>query len=145
MSRDEHNQAEAGTIRYIDSIFGEGMGAKHVFFLEHLHNDSLREMIHRYHMLEADTRHLSIEENYLIGVAVLCATRNYGTAAMFAKTLMHLRVPQEKILEALARLAMWVGGLHAAEASFHIQKAVREYQTQGLASMDAWFPEVKDR
>ncbi len=128
------------TALYLDSLFGEGAGTKHSAFLERLENDHLREMIHRYHSLEGDTRELSVADNYLIGLAVLCATKSYGTAGMFAKTLLHLGVRREKILEVLARLAMWVGGLHAVEATLHVQKALTEYETQGLAAMAAWFP-----
>ena len=128
------------TIAYIDGIFGEGAGTRHTEFLNRIENGPLREMIHRYHGLQGDTRHLSLAENYLIGMAVLSATRSYGTAAIFAKTLMHLGVPRAKILEAMARLAMWVGGLHAADATLHVQMAIREYETKGLASLDRWFP-----
>jgi alkylhydroperoxidase/carboxymuconolactone decarboxylase family protein YurZ len=140
MSDRNDDKVVAVTVAFIDGVFGKGAGAKHTAFLSRIDNDALREMIHRYHGLESDTRHLSLTENYLIGVAVLSATKDYGTAAMFAKTLMHLGVPRAKILEALARLAMWVGGLHAAEASLHIQKAIREYETNGLASLNPWFP-----
>jgi hypothetical protein len=35
---------------------------------------------------------------------------------------------------------MWVGGLHAVEASMHVQKALAEYETKGIASLEAWFP-----
>jgi hypothetical protein len=35
---------------------------------------------------------------------------------------------------------MWVGGITAAEAAAHIQKAIGEYERCGLASLDAWFP-----
>ena len=96
--------------------------------------------LHSYHVLESDTRYLSITENYLLGMVVLCAQRAFGPAAMFAKTLLHLGVAREKLLEAIARLAMWVGGIAAAEAAAHIQKAIGEYEQRGLASLDAWFP-----
>lgn len=128
------------TVRYVDGIFGEGSGEKHVRFLERIENPALRETVHRYHELEADTRHLSVEENYLIGLCVLCAQRNFGTAAMFAKTLRHLGTRRERILEALGRLSMWAGGLLAAEASMQIQKALDEYEERGPASLSAWFP-----
>ena len=129
------------TADHLDAMFGAGAGEKHARFLELIVNDSLREMIHRYHAIEADTERLSLEENYLIGMCVLCAGRSYGTAAMFAKTLLHLQVPKEKILEAVARLAMWIGGLPAVEATFIIQKAVPEYEEMGFAALAAWFPE----
>lgn len=129
------------TERYVDELFGQGSGEKHVQFLERVQNEALREMVHRYHAMEADTRHLSLHENYLIGMCVLCAGKHYGTAAMFAKTLLHLGMSKEKLLEAVARLSMWVGGLPAVEASFVIQKAIREYEEQGFASLAAWFPE----
>jgi hypothetical protein len=129
------------TQKHLDAMFGEGAGEKHGRFLDLIVNDSLREMIHRYHAVEADTERLSLEENYLIGMCVLCALRSYGAAAMFAKTLLHLDVPKEKILEAVARLGMWIGGLAAVEATFAIQKAVREYEELGFAALAAWFPE----
>ena len=129
------------TEKYVDSIFGEGTGKKHLRFLERLPNDGLRDMILRYHPLEANTQYLSLEENYLIGMSVLCAGKSYATAAMFAKTLLHLKVPKEKLLEAVARLSMWIGGLPAVEATFVIQKAIREYEEQGFASLSLWFPE----
>jgi alkylhydroperoxidase/carboxymuconolactone decarboxylase family protein YurZ len=102
-------------------------------------------MLHSYHVLEADTRHLSVEDNYLLGMVVLCALRNYGPAGMFAKTLVHLGVPRDRLLEATARLAMWVGAIAAAEAAAHIQKAIREYEQHGLAALAAWFPAAEPR
>lgn len=129
------------TEAYLDPLFGAGAGERHGRFLDRISDEGLRELVHRYHALEADTRHLSLEENYLIGMCVLCAGRSFGTAAMFAKTLLHLQVPREKILAAVARLAMWTGGLPAVEATFAIQKAIREYEEQGVASLAAWFPE----
>jgi hypothetical protein len=35
---------------------------------------------------------------------------------------------------------MWIGGLPATEASFVIQRAIREYEKEGLASLGVWFP-----
>ncbi len=135
--------SEAATIAYLDEIFGPGAGQKHIAFLARIEHPALREMLHGYHALESDSAELSVAENYLLGVAVLCATKSYGTAAMFTKTLLHLGVPRAKILTAVARLAMWVGGLHAVEATFHVQKAIDEYEAKGLASLEAWFPEPK--
>ena len=129
------------TESYVESIFGAGTGEAHVRFLDRIQNPALREMIHRYHALEADTLRLSLQENYLIGMCVLCAQRDYQTAALFAKTLLHLGVHKEKLLEASARLAMWVGGLPAVDASFTVQKAIREYEREGLGSLSVWFPE----
>jgi hypothetical protein len=68
------------------------------------------------------------------------ATRCYGPASMFAKTLRHRGVPGTKILEVVGRLAMWTGPVPAAEAAGHIQRALREYDGEGAASTDAWFP-----
>jgi hypothetical protein len=132
---------EAESEAYLDATFGEGAGKKHSQYLRYVENDSLREMLHRYHALEADTTHLSLEENYLLGMCVLCAARSWGPAGMFAKTLRHLGVSKEKILEAVARMAMWIGGIPAAEAAGHVQKALREFDEKGLGSMQAWFPE----
>jgi len=126
---------------FVDEVFGEGKGKQHSDYLAYLENDALRDMIHRYHALESDTSHVSLEENYLIGMCVLCANQRYGPAQMFAKTLRHLGTSREKILEAVARLAMWIGGIPAAEAAAHIQKALREYDEKGAASLDAWFPD----
>ncbi len=133
------------TVEYVDRLFGEGMGERHLRFLERLPNEHLREMILRYHAVESDTTWLSIEENYLLGMCTLCATGNYDTAAMFAKTLLHLGAPKQKLMEACGRLAMWVGGLPAAEASFRIQKAIREYERSGVESMALWFPAPEER
>lgn len=138
MSKPEHIEQ---TERYVESIFGPGTGEPHVRFLERIQNPALREMIHRYHTLEGEMSQLSLQENYLIGMCVLCAQRDYQTAALFAKTLLHLGVAKEKLLEACARLAMWVGGLPAVDASFAVQKAIREYEREGLASLSVWFPE----
>ena len=138
MSKPEHIEQ---TERYVESIFGPGTGEPHVRFLERIQNPALREMIHRYHTLEAETSWLSQQENNLIGMCVLCAQRDYQTAALFAKTLLHLGVAKEKLLEACARLAMWVGGLPAVDASFTVQKAIREYEREGLASLGVWFPQ----
>jgi alkylhydroperoxidase/carboxymuconolactone decarboxylase family protein YurZ len=129
------------TERYVDEIFGPGTGAKHLQFLDGIENAALREQVQRYHVLESDTSELSREENYLIGMCVLCATKNWSTVAMFAKTLLHLGVRKQKLLEATARLAMWIGGLPAVEASFVVQRAIREYERDGLESLRVWFPE----
>jgi alkylhydroperoxidase/carboxymuconolactone decarboxylase family protein YurZ len=126
--------------RYLDELFGAGAGARHSAFIDRLDHPVLRDTLHGYHVLESDTRQLSLAENYLLGMVVLCAQRNFGPAAMFAKTLLHLGVSRDKLLEATARLAMWVGGITAAEAAAHIQKAIGEYEQRGLASLDAWFP-----
>lgn len=125
---------------YVESIFGPGSGEAHVRFLERIQSPALREMIHRYHTLEADTSELSLQENYLLGMGVLLAQRDYLAASLFAKTLLHLGVRKQKLLAACARLAMWIGGLPAADASFAIQKAIREYERDGLASLEVWFP-----
>lgn len=137
MSKPPHH---ADTESYVESIFGPGTGEQHVRFLERIQNPALREMIHRYHTLEANTEQLSLQENYLIGMCVLLSQRDHQTAALFAKTLLHLGMGKEKILEACARLAMWIGGLPAVDASFTIQKAIREYEKEGLGSLGVWFP-----
>jgi len=132
------------TTRFVDGIFGPGTGKKHLAFLEKIENEALRDAIYRYHRMEADTAHLSLEENYLIGLCVLSVTKNHATAAMFAKVLLHLGTPKEKILEAVARMSMWIGGLPAAEVAFSIQRAIREYEAEGFASLGAWFPAGKE-
>jgi hypothetical protein len=142
MSKPQHIR---DTETYVDSIFGAGTGQAHVRFLDRIQNPALREMIHRYHALEADTSQLSLQENYLIGMCVLLAQRDYQAASLFAKTLLHLGTPKEKLLEASARLAMWIGGLPAVDASFAIQKAIREYEREGTASLGAWFPSDKEQ
>jgi hypothetical protein len=142
MSKPQHIR---DTEAYVESIFGAGTGEAHVRFLDRIQNEALREMIHRYHTLEADTSQLSLQENYLIGMCVLCSQRDYTTAALFAKTLLHLGVPREKLLEATARLSMWIGGLPAVDASFAIQKAIREYEKEGLGSLGVWFPPERGR
>jgi hypothetical protein len=128
---------------YIDGLFGAGAGAKHSAFLDQIDSPALREQLHRCHVIEDDRARLSVEENYLLGVCVLCAVRSFGPAQMFAKTLLHLGVPKEKIMEAIARLSMWIGPIPAADAAGHIQKAIRDYETRGVASLEAWFPERK--
>lgn len=135
-----HQDQEAKTIAYLDTLFGPGAGEKHCRFLRGIENDALRDTLHGYHAIEGDTRHLSVEENYLLGMTVLCATKSYGTATMFAKTLLHLGVPKEKLLEAVNRLSMWVGGVAAVESAMQIQRAIKEYEAKGVASLDAWFP-----
>jgi hypothetical protein len=135
--------AVAGTIRYVDGLFGPGAGERHVAFLDRIQNDALREAVHRCHAVEADTEHVSVEENYLLGMCVLAATRSYAAAAMFAKVLMHLGTPSAKILEAIGRLGMWVGPLPAAEAALVVQKAIAEYEREGFASLSVWFPPVE--
>jgi hypothetical protein len=131
------------TAAYVEAIFGPGTGEAHVRFLERIQNPALREMIHRYHTLEADTSQLSLQENYLIGMCVLLSQRDYQAASLFAKTLLHLGAPKEKLLEASARLSMWIGGLPAVDASFALQKAIREYEREGLGSLGVWFPPEK--
>ena len=128
------------TRQYLDEIFGAGMGARHLKFLERIENAPLREMMLRCHAMEADARLVSREENYLFGLVTLCALRSYGTAAMFAKTLRHLGTPRARVLEALARTAMWMGPIPATEATLRIQRALDEYDARGAASLEAWFP-----
>jgi adenine deaminase len=128
------------TRRYLDGIFGAGAGEKHARFLDGIENESLRETIHGYHALESDIAELSVAENYLLGMTVLCALKSYGTAGMFAKTLAHLGVRREKILAAVARLSMWTGGLQAVEASLQMQRALDDHKARGLASLETWFP-----
>src|SRR5690349_15290260 len=120
--------------QYLDELFGPGAGARHSRFLERIENEALRQEIHRYHVVQSDTSQLALTEHYLLGTVVLCATRSFGTAQMFAKTLRHLGVPRGKILEAVARLSMWVGGIAAAEATLQIRRALDEYERDGLAS-----------
>ncbi len=131
------------TTSYVDALFGPGAGAKHARFLERIENRSLREQLHRFHQIEGDTSHLSYEENYLLGLCVLCAVGRLGTATMFAKTLLHLGTKKEKILEAVGRLSMWIGGIPAAEVSLVVQRAIRDYEERGIASLDDWFPEAR--
>jgi hypothetical protein len=133
------------TARYVDQIFGPGSGESHVRFLDRIENAALREIVHRYHSFEADTSQLSLEENYLIGLCVLCAQGHHATAGMFAKTLLALGVSKHKVLEAVARLSMWIGGLPAVEASFVIQKAIREYELDPKAALAVWFPAARER
>jgi hypothetical protein len=135
----------ADTEAYVESIFGPGTGEPHVRFLERIENPALREMIHRYHTLESDTAELSLQENYLLGMCVLLSQRDYHAASLFATTLLHLGVRKQKLLEACARLAMWVGGLPAVDASFTIQKAIREFERDGLGSLAVWFPPKPSR
>jgi hypothetical protein len=137
MTDDLHRRSE----RYLDELFGPGAGARHTAFLARLDHPALRDTLHGYHVLESDTRYLSITDNYLLGMTVLCAQRAWGPATMFAKTLLHLGEPRGKLLEAVARLAMWIGGIPAAEAAGHIQKAIADYEQRGVASLEAWFPE----
>jgi hypothetical protein len=129
------------TERYVDEIFGPGAGEKHLRFLDRIDSPALREQILRFHAMEADVSLISKEENYLIGMCVLCAGKHYSTAGMFAKTLLHLGVNKAKLLEAVARLSMWIGGLPAVEAAFVIQKAISEYEERGVSSLGVWFPE----
>ena len=131
---------EQASASYLDGLFGPGMGQRHQAYLRYLDHPFLRETMDRYHVLEADETHLSVTDNYLIGMAVLCALRSYDTAAMFAKVLLHLGEPAERIVEVTARLAMWIGGIPAAEAAAHMQRAIREYTRDGPASLAAWFP-----
>lgn len=135
------NKRRSESEAYLDGIFGEGSGRKHSALLEKFASPSMRETLHGYHLVEAETNHVSVQENYLIGMCVLCASKNYTSAAMFAKTLCHLGVSREKIFESISRLSMWIGGVPAAEALGHIQKAVQHYERDGQASMAAWFPE----
>ena len=138
---DLHRRSE----RYLDDLFGPGAGARHAVFIDRLAHPALRDTLHSYHVLQSDTDHLSIAENYLLGMVVLCAQRCYGPAKMFAKTLMHLGVARAKLIEATARLSMWVGGIIAAEAAAHIQDAIGDYEARGLASLEAWFPVANER
>ena len=130
----------AASEAYLDALFGPGAGLRHSRFLEQVEHPGLRESLHRCHQTEADTRMLSVEENYLIGMCVLYALHSFGPAGMFARTLLHLGVDREKLLEAVARLAMWTGPVPAAVAAGHLQRAADDYARHGIASLDAWFP-----
>lgn len=132
------------TIEYVDAHFGQGMGRRHVRFLESISNPALRELIHRFHAIEADTRLISVEENYLLAVCVLCSQGKLSTAAMFAKLLRHLGTSPERILEAVGRVAMWAGGLPAVEASFVIQKAINEFERDPAGALAIWFPTFEE-
>lgn len=129
------------SLAYLDRLFGPGMGARHAAFLEHLGHAGLIETLHRYHALEDDEAWITVEENYLIGMCVLCSQGRYGPAAMFAKTLRHLGTPEARVLEAVRRLEMWTGGIAAAEAMGLMRRACRQYDRDGLGSMADWFPD----
>ena len=135
-----HEQSEA----YLDRLFGPGMGRRHRAFLDGIGHSDLADSLHAYHVLEGDEALLSVQENYLIGLCVLCAQGRWGPAGMFARTLAHLGTDPAKVLEAVRRLEMWVGGLHAAEAVGRIARALADYEARGLDSMAAWFPEADD-
>ena len=135
-----HGHSEA----YLDRIFGPGMGRRHSAFLDHLGHPDLQDVLHRYHVLEDDETWLSVEDNYLIGLCVLCAQGRFGPAGMFAKTLRHRGVSKQRITEAVRRLEMWIGGIGAAEAMAVVQRAIRQYDTSGIESMRDWFPEGGD-
>src|SRR5512133_3870299 len=126
------------TERYVDGLFGPGMGKRHLRFLEGIQDPALRELILRFHAMEADTAHLSVEENYLLGVCVLVAQGQLRTATMFAKVLRRLGTSSERILTAVARVAMWAGGLPVVEASLAIQKALAEYDRDPEGALAAW-------
>jgi hypothetical protein len=140
----EAAEPQRTTIRYVDGLFGPGTGERHVTFLDQIQNTALRDAVHRCHGMEANTAHISLEENYLLGMCVLAAQRSYGTAAMFAKVLLHLGTSREKILEAIGRLSMWVGPLPSAEAAIVVQRAIEHYEREGFASLGAWFPAPKN-
>ncbi len=129
------------TEHYVDALFGPGMGKRHLRFLERIRDPALRELILRFHTVEADTRHISIEENYLLGVCVLVAQGHLRTAAMFAKVLRRIGTSSERILAAVGRVAMWAGGLPVTEASLVIQKALAEYDEDPVGALASWFPE----
>jgi alkylhydroperoxidase/carboxymuconolactone decarboxylase family protein YurZ len=126
---------------YLDRIFGQGMGRKHVRFLAAVENRHLRDAVLRFHGVEGDERALDVVTNYMCGMSVLYATRSFGTAGMFAKALRHLGVKRATILEAVGRLSMWVGGVIAIEATAHAQKALDDWERRGLLSLEARFPE----
>lgn len=129
------------TERYVDELLGPGMGKRHLIFLGRIRDPSLRELVLRFHAVEADTAHVTVEENYLIGVCVLVAQGQLRTAAMFAKLLRRIGTSSERILAAVARVAMWAGGLPVTEASLVIQKALSEYDEDPERALAPWFPE----
>jgi hypothetical protein len=127
--------------RYVDDLFGSGQGRRHLSLIDRYDSETIRDALHMCHVIEADTRWISPAESYLVGMAVLLALRSHGPAAMFAKTLRHLGVPREKILETAARLSMWIGAIPAAEAVGVVQKAVDDWDRRGPASLESWFPD----
>ena len=126
----------------IDRLFGPGAGKRHTAFLDGLPHAELQTGLHRAHVWAARGAHLSPQEHYLIGMAVLYAQRVYGPAGMFARTLLHLQVDPATVVEAVARLALWIGPVQAAEAAGHLSKAITDYQEHGLASLEAWLPGI---
>lgn len=126
---------------YVDTLVGPGAGERHTAFLDSLDDEALREAVHRCHLMQADTTELSVEENYLLGMVVLAASHYHGPAAMFARVLLHRGVRKEKLLAAMTRLAMWIGPIPAAVAVGHVQRAIRDFEENGPASLAAWFPE----
>jgi hypothetical protein len=139
--KDDRARSEA----YLDDLFGPGQGRRHASLIDRYDSPTIRDALHTCHLIEADTRCVSSEENYLVGMAVLLAVRSYGPAAMFAKALRRLGVPREKILETAARLSMWIGTIPAAEAVGVTQKAVDDWDRRGEASMESWFPQTKEK
>ncbi len=129
---------------YLDGLFGAGAGHRHTTYLDALPHSELREQLHRAHAWAARDEHLSVPEHYLIGMSVLYALRAYGPAGMFARTLLLLDVSEPTVIEAVARLAIWIGPVQAGEAAGHLTRAIADYHARGLGSMDAWLPGVAD-
>jgi hypothetical protein len=68
--------AIAGRSATLDHCSGPAQGP-YSAFIDRLEHPVLRETLHAYRP-ESDTQHLSVAENYLLGMVVLCAQRNYG-------------------------------------------------------------------
>jgi hypothetical protein len=128
----------------LDRLLGPGAGKRHTAFLDELPHPELAAALHRAHLWAVRDEHLSPQEHYLIGMTVLYAQRAYGPAGMFARTLLHLKTDSATVVEAVARLALWIGPVQAAEAAGHLMKAVTDYQDHGLASLEAWLPGISD-
>jgi hypothetical protein len=140
MKDDDLTDLRARSERYLDDLFGPGQGRRHVSLIDRYDSPTIRDALHACHLVEADTRWLAPAENYLVGMAVLLAVGSHGPAAMFAKTLRHLGVAREKILETAARLSMWIGAIPAAEAVGAVQRAMGDWDRRGAASLESWFP-----
>lgn len=127
---------------FLDRLFGSGMGKRHrAHVARAASGDKFLASMDLYHLMTADTRVLSLELHYLLGVCVFFAMGINGTGMGFAKILLNLGVSPDKIREAVSRLHVWAGRFAASESLAYLERAIADFEERGLASLPWFAPE----
>lgn len=130
--RDDDNAARVSK-DLLESLFGPG-SAERLRDARTLGHANLVPVADLHNAVAADTRLLSLQEHYLIGMSVLLATGRARSAQSVVKLLRHVGMSAETIREAASRLTIWCGGLTAMEMMYHVDVALKDYEAKGVAS-----------